>query len=116
MTRRIVGTFVAAAFALGFLSGAAGTIVAHDNTPSGEVIATMAEHMAGVDIDTMMSGSMGSMMSGSMMDPGSSFDPGSMMDPGSSFGPGMMTGPDASSMPGSQHDLHHPAASPDGGE
>lgn len=113
MTRRLVGAFIAAAFAIGLVSGAASTIVAHDNTPNREVIATMTEHMAGFDMDTMMSGSMGSMMSGSMMDPGSSFDPGSMMDPGSSSGPGMMSSPAASSMPGSQHDLHHPTASQD---
>jgi hypothetical protein len=102
MTRRLVGAVVAAAFGFGFLSGAAGTIVAHDNTPNREVIATMAEHMAGFDMDTMMSGSMGSMMSGSMM------------DPGPSFAPGMMTGPDTPAGPGDPHDLHHPAASPDG--
>ncbi|MGZ8515292.1 MAG: hypothetical protein ACXWXA_09650 [Candidatus Limnocylindrales bacterium] len=107
MTRRLVGAFVAAAFALGFLSGAAGTIVAHDNTRNRDLVATMAEHMAGYDMDTMMSGSMSSMMSGSMMGSGSSFNPGSMM------GPGMMSGPGASSMPGSQHELHHPAASQD---
>jgi hypothetical protein len=86
MTRRLVGAFIAAAFALGFLGGAAGTIVAHDNTPTLDRFATMAEHMAGYD--------MRSMMSGSMMGAGSSFDPGSMMGPGSSFGPGMMSGLD----------------------
>lgn len=93
MTRRLVGAVVAAAFALGFLGGAAGTIVAHDNTSNRDLIATMAQHMAGYDMDAMMSGS--------------------MMGPGSSFGPAMMSGPAASSMPGSQHELHHPAASQD---
>jgi hypothetical protein len=101
MNRRLVGAVVAAAFALGFLGGAAGTIVAHDNTPNRDDFAMMTEHMAGFDMDAMMSGSMGSMMSGSMM------------GPGPSAGPGMMSDPPASSMPGSQHDLHHPAASPD---
>jgi hypothetical protein len=114
MTRRLVGAFVAAAFALGFLSGAAGTIVAHDTTtPSSELAAVMADHMADYDMGSMTSGSMtsGSMTSGSMMS--GSMMSGSMMSPGSSFGPGMMTGPAASSMPGSQHDLHHPTTSPD---
>jgi hypothetical protein len=112
MTRRLVGAFVAGAFALGFLSGAAGTIVAHDTTtPSSGSLAVVADHTAGYDMDSMMSGSMCSMMSGSMMGPGSSFGPG-MMGPGSSFGPGMMSGSAASWMPGSQHALHHPTASP----
>jgi hypothetical protein len=100
MTRRLVGVFVAGAFALGLASGAAGTIVAHDTTaPRDDFAALMADHMAGYDMGSMMSGSM---MSGSM-----TF--GSMMGPGSSFGPDMM-----SSMPGGGHDLHHPASSPDG--
>jgi hypothetical protein len=98
MTRRLVGAVVAAAF--GFLGGAAGTSVAHDNTTNRDVMATMTEHMPDVDMDTMMSASMGSMMSGSMMGPGSSLGPG-------------MSDPPASSMPGSQHELHHPAASQD---
>jgi hypothetical protein len=95
MTRRLVGGFVAGAFALGLASGAAGTIVAHDTTAPRDDFATlMADHMAGYD--------MGSMMFGSMMS-------GSMAGPGSSFGPDMM-----SSMPGGGHDLHHSASSPDG--
>ena len=98
MTRRLVGAFVAAAFALGFLGGAAGTIVAHDTTGSGsDLAALMADHMADHDMDWMMSGSAGS-----------------MMGPGSSFGPGMMTGPAGSWMPGGQHELHHPTPSQGG--
>jgi putative sterol carrier protein len=98
MTRRRVGAIGAAAFAIGLVSGAAGTIVAHDATPSSSDLAAV---MAGYDMDSMMSGSMGWMM-------------GWMMGPGSSFGAGMMSGPAASSMPGSLHDLHHPTTSPDG--
>ncbi len=98
MTRRLVGALIAGAFALGFLGGAAGTIVAHDTTtPTSDHLEVMAEHMAGYDMDSWMSGSMGS-----------------MMGPGSSFGAGMMNGTTASGMPGSQHELHHPAESQGG--
>ena len=100
MTRRRIGAVAAGAFAIGILSGTAGTIVGHDATTSnGDLAAAMADHMAGFDMAAMMSGSM---MSGSMMGPGSSFDP------------RMMNGPAASSMPGSQHERHHPAAGSDG--
>jgi hypothetical protein len=101
MTKRRICAIAAGAFAIGILSGTAGTIVGHDATTPGEDFAAeMADHMAGYDMGSMMAGSAGSMMSGSMT------------GPGSSFGPGMMTGPAASSMPG-QHELHHAAASPD---
>jgi len=109
MTRKLLGAFVAAAFAIGFLSGAAGTIVAHEPPTGVDFSAQMADHMAGTDMSAMMSGGMGSMMG-----PGSSFGPGMMSGPGASFGPGMMSGPAASAMPGNQHDLHHPVAGPDG--
>lgn len=103
MTKRRVVAIAAGAFAVGILSGTAGTIVGHDaTTPRGDLATLMADHMAGYDMGTMMSGSMASMMSGSMM------------GAGSSFGPGMMNGPAASFMPGGQHELHHPASSPDG--
>lgn len=98
MTPRLVGGIAAATFAIGILTGAAGTIVARDATTTDtNFAAVMADHMDGVGTASMMS-----MMSGSMM------------GPGSSFGPGMMTGPAASSMPGSIHDQHHPAAGQDG--
>lgn len=94
MTPRLVGGIAAATLALGILTGAAGTIVAHDATTSrSDFAAVMADHMNDQGMGSMMSGS--------------------MMGPGSSFGPGMMGGPAASSMPGNQHDLHHPAASQD---
>jgi hypothetical protein len=97
MTRRFVGGLIAAAFAIGILTGAAGIIVARDaTTPSSDLVAVMADHMSGQGMVSMMSGS--------------------MMGPGSSFGPGMMNGPAASSMPGSLHDLHHPSAIPGGVE
>lgn len=100
MTPRLAGGIAAAAFAIGILTGAAGTIVARDATsPDANPAAVMANHMGNQG--------MGSMVSGGMMS-------GSMMGPGSSFGPGRMSGPDASSMPGSLHDQHHPAASQDG--
>jgi len=95
MTKRRMGAVAAGAFAIGILSGTAGTIVGHDaSTPGGDFAAAMADHMIGYD--------MGSMMSGSMMGSGSSFDP------------GMMGGTGASSMPGSQHERHHTAAGSDG--
>lgn len=95
MTPRLVGGIAAATLALGVVTGAAGTIIARDaTTPPSDFAAIMADHMTGAGMGSMMSGS--------------------MMRPGSSFGPGMMGGPAVSSMPGGQHDLHHPAASPDG--
>lgn len=95
MTMRRVGAIAAGAFAVGILSGTAGTIVGHDAaTPRGDLAALMADHMAGYDMSAMLSGS--------------------MMGAGSPFGPGMMRGPAASFMPGSQHELHHPATTPDG--
>jgi hypothetical protein len=94
MKRRLVGGIVAAAFAIGILTGAAGSIVVRDATANTNFATVMADHMDDVGPGSMMSGS--------------------MMSPGSSFGPGMMSGPAASSMPGSLHDLHHPAASPEG--
>ena len=95
MTPRLVGGFIAAAFAIGILTGAAGIIVARDPaTPSSDFASVMADHMSGQGMTAMMSGS--------------------MMGPGSSFGPGMMNGPAASSMPRSLHDLHHPSATPGG--
>jgi hypothetical protein len=100
MTPRLVGGIAAATFAIGILTGAAGTIVARDaTTPRTDFAAVMADHMDDVSTASMMSGGMMS---------------GSMMGPGSSFGPGMTTGPVASAMPGSLHDQHHPAASQDG--
>jgi len=100
-----MGAVAAGAFAIGILSGTAGTIVGHDaSTPGGDFAAAMADHMTGYDMGSMISGSM---MSGSMMS-------GSMMGSGSSFDPGMMGGTGASSMPGSQHERHHTAAGSDG--
>jgi hypothetical protein len=89
MTRRLVGGVAAATFAIGILTGAAGTVVIRDiTTPN--LAAVMADHMGGAFT--------ASMMSGSMMGAGS----------------GMMSGPAASFMPGSLHDQHHLDASPDG--
>jgi hypothetical protein len=90
MTPRLVGGIAAATFAVGILTGAAGAIVIRDATTP-DLAAVMADHMSGQD--------MASMMSGLMM---------------GADGAGMMGGPAASAMPGSQHDLHHPASSPDG--
>ena len=89
MTPRIVGGIAAATFAIGILTGAAGTIVARDATTSrSDFVAVMADHMDDQDMGSMMSGS--------------------------TFGPGMMRGPAGSIMPGSLHDQHHPTAIPDG--
>jgi hypothetical protein len=95
MTPRRVGGIAAATFALGILTGAAGTIVARDaTTPRSDFVAVMADHMDDQDMGSMMSGS--------------------MMGPGFSFGPGMMSAPAGSIMPGGLHDQHHPTAIPDG--
>ena len=80
-------------FAVGLLTGLAGTAVARDAALTSDCSAVMAEHMAGQDIADMMGGSMmgGSMMGGSMM--GGAAPP--------------------SFMPGPQHDRHHPQVSPE---
>ena len=93
MSTRLTGGLVAAAFAIGVLTGAAGIIVARDATPpTSDFASAMADHMDGRG--------MAAMTAGSMM--------------GWGYGPGMMGGPGSSTMPGSLHDQHHPAASQDG--
>jgi hypothetical protein len=82
MTRRLVGGLGAAAFAVGILTGAAGTIVIRDVTTP-DLASAMADHMAGTTAGSMMGAA-----------------------------PGMMNGPAASSMPGVLHDLHHGTTSP----
>ena len=105
MTPRIVGGIAAATFAIGILTGAAGTIVARDaSTPQTDVAAVMADHMGDQGTGSMMGTGAGSMMSGSMTVPSGT----GMMNPGSSITP------DASSLPDGGHDSHHPAASPEG--
>jgi hypothetical protein len=97
MTRRLVGAIAAGTFAIGVLTGGAAAIVARDVTPSStDMTALMAEHMNGGGTASMVS--MMGMMSGSTM------------GPNASMGPDMM-GLGPSKMPGSQHNLHHPAAS-----
>ena len=79
MTPRVVGGRAAATFAVGILTGTAGTIVVRDaSTPDTNRAAVMADHMDGATTAWMMSGGMMS---------------GSIMGPGSSFGHGMMGGP-----------------------
>jgi hypothetical protein len=123
MTPRIVGGIAAATFAIGILTGAAGTIVARDaSTPQANFAADMADHMGTGSTASMMGTGMGSMMSGSMMGPTSSVPDmdgmmsGSMMVPSGpgTMSPGSSLSPDASPMPGGLHDSHHPTASPDG--
>jgi hypothetical protein len=92
MTPGLVGGLAAATFAVGILTGAAGTIVIRDAAPNQSAI--MVDHMSGQGMNAMMSGS--------------------MMGPGSQPGPGMMKAPGASRMPGSLHDQHHRSAAPDG--
>ena len=95
MTTRLAGGLIAAAFAIGILTGAAGRIVVRDaTTSSSDFASVIADHMSGQGMATMMSGS--------------------MMGPGSSFGPGMMNGPAASSMPGTLHGQHLASATPGG--
>lgn len=123
MTPRLAGGIAAATFAIGILTGAAGTIVARDaSTPQTNFAAVTADHMGGQGTGSMMGTGIGSMMLGSMMGADSSVPDmdgmmsGSIMVPS---GPGMMSpgsslSPGASSLPDSGHDSHHPAASPDG--
>jgi hypothetical protein len=104
-----IGGLAAGMFVVGLMTGLAGTAVARDEAASTDCTAVMSEHMAGQDITNMMSMMGGSMMGGSMMG-------GSMMgELGSPMGPDMM-GSGTSSMPGSQHELHHPKASPEASE
>jgi hypothetical protein len=99
-----IGGLAAGMFVVGLMTGLAGTAVARDEAASTDCTAVMSEHMAGQDITNMMSMMGGSMMGGSMMG-----------ELGSPMGPDMM-GSGTSSMPGSQHELHHPKASPEASE
>jgi hypothetical protein len=94
MNRTRAGGIAAGVFAVGLLTGLAGTAVARDNVAGTDHIALMAEHMSGQDTAGIRSMMGGSMMGGSMM------------------GGSMMGDPDASSMPGSLHEQHHPSATP----
>ena len=90
MNKTRVGGLAAGMFAVGVLTGLAGTAVARDAAPTSDCPADMSEHMAGQDMSNMMGGLM---MGGSMMgQPGASMDPDSMG-------------------PGGQHGQHHPKAS-----
>lgn len=102
MTRTLAGGIAAATFALGILTGAAGTVIARDVAPSSDLTAVMAEHMNGQGMAGMTSMMGGSMMSGGSM----------MGGPNASMGPEMM-GPGASEMPGGQHDQHHATPTPE---
>lgn len=99
MNRMRIGGLAAGMFVVGLMTGLAGTAVARDEAASTDCTAVMSEHMAGQDITNMMS-----MMGGSMMG-----------ELGSPMGPDMM-GSGTSPMPGSQHELHHPKASPEASE
>ena len=82
MTRRLAGAVLAGAFALGVLTGSAGTIIVRESTtPATDYMAAAADHMTNIR-------AMHSMMSGGTM----------------------MGGSSAPMMPGSVHDQHHPAA------
>ena len=88
MNRTRVGGIAAGMFAVGLLTGLAGTAVARDETSGTDCPAVMADHMAGQDMTDMTA-----MMGGSMS-------------------PGMMD-PDASGTPWSRHELHHPSTTPE---
>ena len=105
MNRMHIGGLAAGMFVVGLMTGLAGTAVARDEAASTDCTAVMSEHMAGQDMTNMMGDSMmgDSMMGGSMLG-----------EPGSPMGPDMMGS--GTSMPGSQHDLHHPKASPEASE
>jgi hypothetical protein len=103
MTTRFAAGVVAGSLALGILIGAAGTIVVRDATAARiDPMAAMADGMDGMS--SMMQILDGAMMGGSMMDP-DSMGPGSM--PGADRSPGPLMSP------GSEHDLHHLAATPE---
>ncbi len=97
MNRTRVGGIAAGMFAVGLLTGLAGTAVARDETSGTDCPAVMADHMAGQDMTDMTSMMGGSMMGGAMT--------------GGAIGPGMM-GPDAWGMPWGLHELHHPSTTP----
>jgi hypothetical protein len=99
MNRMRIGGLAAGMFVVGLMTGLAGTAVARDEPATTDCTAVMSEHMAGQDFTDMTS-----MMGGSMMG-----------ELGSPMGPDMM-GSGTSSMPGSQHELHHPKASPEASE
>ena len=88
MNRMHIGGLAAGMFVVGLMTGLAGTAVARDEAASTDCTAVMSEHMAGQDMTNVMGDSM---MGDSMMGSGTS-------------------------MPGSQHDLHHPKASPEASE
>lgn len=88
MNRGLLGAAVAATFALGILTGAAGTIIVRDAAAPSRGGAALAGHMT--DMGSMMSMMGGSTMGGSMMGNG-----GSVM-------------PSAPAMPGGWHEQHHP--------
>jgi len=98
MNRMHIGGLAAGMFVVGLMTGLAGTAVARDEAASTDCTAVMSEHMAGQDMTNVMGDSM---MGDSMM--GDSMMGDSMMGSGTS-------------MPGSQHDLHHPKASPEASE
>jgi hypothetical protein len=75
MTRRFIGALFAGTFAVGALTGAAGTIVVGAATsPAADLTSAMTQHLNGQGTGSMMS-----MMGGSMMGPGASAMP---MSPG----------------------------------
>lgn len=88
MNKTRVGGLAAGMFAVGLLTGSAGTAVARDAASTSDCAADMAEHMAGQDMTDMLS-----MMGGSMMG-----------------------GAAHSFMPGAQHECVHPQVSPKGAE
>ena len=106
MKRIRLGGVAAGLFAAGLVTGLAGTAIARDGvTSTTDCDAHMAGSGLGAGMTEMMSMMGGSMMGGSMMG-----------DPGASMGPGMMggdSGPGGPLMPGSQHEQHHPQATPE---
>jgi hypothetical protein len=101
MNKTRVGGIAAGTFAVGLLTGLAGTAVARDGAAGLDCTAVMAEHM---NVQGMTG--MSSMMSSSTMG-------GSMMGGPNAFACHDTMGPDAGSMSGNQHQLHHPAATPE---
>lgn len=91
MTRKFVGGVATAMFAIGILTGSAGTIALRDaSVQQTDLAGVMADHMGAGAMGSMMSMMSGSMMSGSMMDANV---PSMPMDP-------------------SDHGMHHASPSP----
>jgi hypothetical protein len=98
MNRTRAGGIAVGMFAVGLLTGLAGTAVASEEATATDCSGAMAEHMSGQDMADMMS-RMGGWMGPGMMGPGMMGDQNGSMGPGM-MGPGMIGGQNGSMGPG----------------